>query len=128
MLQLFHQPLFRHVVVLLAIVGLLVYCMDKSRQNQRTRNTLFNCVYVLYAAAVVKMLQVIDAVLGAWLFSYAQIAGLLFVVLAIIVYWRRFPKQDDIPHNQIFRAVGWLVLFFTAVLQLAFLVLSFSQH
>ena len=63
MMQLFHNPLFRHVVLFLAIVLLMVFCIDKSRQNQRTRNALYNCIYVLYGAAVLKLIQVVDLML-----------------------------------------------------------------
>ena len=127
MLQLFHNPLFRHVVILLAIIGLIVYCVDKSRQNKRTRNTLYNCIYVLYAGAVVKALQVIEAVRGPWHFFFNQLTGLLFVAVGILVYWRWFHKQKDIPYNSFFWMLGWFSLIIALVLQLGFVVLAHAQ-
>lgn len=127
MLQLFHNPIFRHVVILLAFIGLIVYCIDKSRQNQRTRNALYNCIYVLYASSVVKALQLIDAIRGPWHLLVNQLVGLVLVAVAVFVYWRWFTRQKDIPYNTIFWNLGWIILIFVIAFELCFLVLAFTR-
>lgn len=123
MMQLFHNPLFRHVVLFLAIVLLMVFCIDKSRQNQRTRNALYNCIYVLYGAAVLKLIQVVDLMLPLHL-ALCQTAGLLLAVVAALAYWRWVKPQPDIPYNRVFYWMGWGVLACTLLLQAAFLYLA----
>ena len=123
MLHIFQNPLFRHVVLFLAITLLMVFCIDKSRQNRRTRNALYNCVYVLYAGAILKLLQIVDLMLPLN-FILCQAIGLLLAVVAAVVYWRWLKPQADIPYNKIFYWVGWGVLACTFLMQAAFLCLS----
>ncbi len=123
MSQLFSHPLFRNVLLFLAIVVLMVFCIDKSRQNKRTRNTLYNCVYVLYPGAVLKLVQIIDLMLPLN-FLLCQIIGLVLVVLALVCYWRYLKPQHDIPYNNIFYWLGWLVMGIAVVLQVAFFVMA----
>lgn len=114
-------------MILLAFIGLIVYCIDKSRQNQRTRNALYNCIYVLYAASVVKALQLIDAIRGPWHLLVNQLVGLVLVAVAVFVYWRWFTRQKDIPYNTIFWNLGWIILIFVIAFELCFLVLAFTR-
>ena len=122
-----YHPLFREGVVLAAIILLAVFCIDKSRQNQRTRNALYNCIYVLYAASVVKALQLIDAIRGPWHLLVNQLVGLVLVAVAVFVYWRWFTRQKDIPYNTIFWNLGWIILIFVIAFELCFLVLAFTR-
>ena len=39
-IEVLQAPLFRHFVIFLALAGLMVYCIDKSKQNKRTRHAL----------------------------------------------------------------------------------------
>ena len=103
-----YNPLFREAMILLAVVVLIVFCFDKSRQNTRTRNALYNCVYPLYGLAVVRAVQLLQHVMG---YSLLYVALALGIILgAAFAYWRFFPPQRDIPHNTFFRIVGWAVL------------------
>ena len=122
-MQIIYNPLFRNVVLFLAIVVLMVFCIDKSRQNQRTRNALYNCVYVLFAGAVLKLIQIVDLMLP-FDFLECQMMGLVVIVLAMIGYWRFLRPQDDIPYNKVFYWMGWGVLACTLLLQMAFLYLA----
>ena len=108
-MQILYNPLFRNVVLFLAIVVLMVFCIDKSRQNKRTRNALYNCVYVLFAGAVLKLIQIVDLLLPFG-FLERQMMGLAVMVMAVIGYWRFLKPQDDIPFNKVFYWLGWIVL------------------
>ena len=122
-MQIIYNPLFRNVVLFLAIVVLMVFCIDKSRQNQRTRNALYNCVYVLFAGAVLKLIQIVDLMLP-FDFLECQMMGLVVIVLAMIGYWRFLRPQDDIPYNKVFYWLGWIVLGVSMALQVAFFVMA----
>ena len=122
-MQIIYNPLFRNVVLFLAIVVLTVFCIDKSRQNQRTRNALYNCVYVLFAGAVLKLIQIVDLMLP-FDFLECQMMGLVVIVLAMIGYWRFLRPQDDIPYNKVFYWLGWIVLGVSMALQVAFFVMA----
>ena len=122
-MQILYNPLFRNVVLFLAIVVLMVFCIDKSRQNKRTRNALYNCVYVLFAGAVLKLIQIVDLLLPFG-FMERQMMGLAVMVMAVIGYWRFLKPQDDIPFNKVFYWLGWIVLGVSVVLQVAFFVMA----
>ena len=122
-MQIIYNPLFRNVVLFRAIVVLMVFCIDKSRQNQRTRNALYNCVYVLFAGAVLKLIQIVDLMLP-FDFLECQMMGLVVIVLAMIGYWRFLRPQDDIPYNKVFYWLGWIVLGVSMALQVAFFVMA----
>ena len=122
-MQILYNPLFRNVVLFLAIVVLMVFCIDKSRQNKRTRNALYNCVYVLFAGAVLKLIQIVDLMLP-FDFLECQMMGLVVIVLAMIGYWRFLRPQDDIPYNKVFYWLGWIVLGVSMALQVAFFVMA----
>lgn len=121
-MQILYNPLFRNVVLFLAIVLLMVFCIDKSRQNKRTRNALYNCVYVLFAGAVLKLIQIVDLLLPFGLLE-RQMMGFAVVAMAVIGYWRFLKPQDDIPYNNVFYWLGWVVLAVSMVLQVAFLAM-----
>ncbi len=118
----FYHPVFRSAVVFLAIVLLMVFCFDKSRQNQHTRNALYNCVYPLYAGAVVKGTQLIDTVMGVSVLS--QVVALAVVLLSAVGYARWMKPRPEIPYNRLFYLCGWLFLGFGILLQIGFLVLA----
>lgn len=122
-MQILYNPLFRNVVLFLAIVVLMVFCIDKSRQNKRTRNALYNCVYVLFAGAVLKLIQIVDLLLPFG-FMERQMMGLAVMVMAVIGYWRFLKPQDDIPFNKVFYWLGWIVLGVSVALQVAFFVMA----
>ncbi|MBQ6229177.1 MAG: hypothetical protein IJK08_11555 [Prevotella sp.] len=122
-MQILYNPLFRNVVLFLAIVVLMVFCIDKSRQNKRTRNALYNCVYVLFAGAVLKLIQIVDLLLPFG-FLERQMMGLAVMVMAVIGYWRFLKPQDDIPFNKVFYWLGWIVLGVSVALQVAFFVMA----
>ena len=122
-MQILYNPLFRNVVLFLAIVVLMVFCIDKSRQNKRTRNALYNCVYVLFAGAVLKLIQIVDLLLPFG-FLERQMMGLAVMVMAVIGYWRFLKPQDDIPFNNVFYWLGWIVLGVSVALQVAFFVMA----
>jgi len=103
-----YNPLFREALLLVAVVGLIVFCIDKSRQNKRTRQTLYNCIYPLYGAAAVKAVQFLEHAIGyTWIYV---VAAFLLLVVAVLAYWRLLPPQSDIAYNRPFRIIGWLVL------------------
>ena len=110
-------------MLFLAIVVLMVFCIDKSRQNKRTRNALYNCVYVLFAGAVLKLIQIVDLLLPFG-FLERQMMGLAVMVMAVIGYWRFLKPQDDIPFNKVFYWLGWIVLGVSVALQVAFFVMA----
>ena len=122
-MQILYNPLFRNVVLFFAIVVLMVFCIDKSRQNKRTRNALYNCVYVLFAGAVLKLIQIVDLLLPFG-FLERQMMGLAVMVMAVIGYWRFLKPQDDIPFNKVFYWLGWIVLGVSVALQVAFFVMA----
>jgi hypothetical protein len=125
-MQLFQNPLFRDVILFLAIVLLIVFCVDKSRQNVRTRNALYNCVYALYGAAVVKLIQILDKLMD---FGWGcQVMGLAIVAGAAMAYAKWLGPKDDIPYNQLFRSIGWLILLLTAIMQMGFLYLALVRQ
>ena len=115
--------MFRNVVLFLAIALLMVFCIDKSRQNKRTRNALYNCVYVLYAGAVLKLIQIVDLLLPLN-FLLCQVMGIVLALLAMVGYWRWVKPQPDIPYNKIFYWVGWGVLGCSFLMQAAFLYMA----
>lgn len=124
-MEIFHNPVFRECILILAIVVLIIFCIDKSRQNQRTRQALYNCIYPLYGAAVLKTVMLTDSVMGFSLMSHTT--GLAIVLLAMIAYWRFFPPKEDISFNSIFRYIGWIVLAIAAAMQTFFLVYTWRQ-
>ena len=125
-MALFYHPVFRNVVIFLAVVMLMVFCFDKSRQNRRTRNALYNCVYPLYAAAVAKAGQVIDSILGVSVMSEAL--SLAVVALSVFGYAKWMRRKADIPYNNLFYYCGWLFLAVVALIQLGFLFLALSKQ
>ena len=123
MSQLFGNLLFRHLLIFLSIVVLMVFCFDKSRQNVRTRNALYNCVYALYAGALVKLLQIVDLFLPFGLLA-CQVTGLVVLAVAALAYWRWLKPQPDIPHNGVFYWLGWATIGLALMLQVGFLCLA----
>ena len=119
-----YHPVFRNVVVFLAVVLLIVFCIDKSRQNKRTRNALYNCIYPLYAAAVAKAGQVVDSIMGVS--SASETVSLVIVVLSVFGYAKWMRRKDDIPYNSLFYYCGWLFLVIVALSQVGFLVLALA--
>lgn len=118
----FHHSLFREAILLAAIILLGVYCIDKSRQNQRTRNTLYNCIYILYGAAVAKTVQMVGYV---WQFGMLrETMGLLLTIGATWGYAKWFKPQLDIPYNKWFRMVGWGVMVMLVLVQVCMVLLS----
>ena len=118
-MSLIHHPLVREALFLLSIVVLIVFCFDKSRQNRRTRNALYNCVYPLYGSAILKAAQLVAALVPQ---GWGNYAALLVVVLSLPAYWRWFKPQPDIPYNRLFYSIGWVVL---AILIAFYLALFF---
>lgn len=125
-MQVLQNPLFRHFVIFLAFAALMVFCIDKSRQNERTRNTLYNCVYVLYPGAVMKLVQIVDLLLPFHV-VVCQIMGLVLIGVAMVGYWKYLRPQEDIPFNSIFYKLGWIVLVLAVILQVGFLVMALMQ-
>ena len=113
-----HRPIVQEVIIIVAMVVLLVFCIDKSRQNQRTRQALYNCIYPLYGAAVFKTVMLTDSLMGFNLWGHA--VGLLLTIMAMLAYWFFFKVQEDIKYNKFFRNIGWLVLAVCAVMQACF--------
>ena len=114
------RPILQEVILILAMAMLIVFCIDKSRQNQRTRQTLYNCIYPVYGAVVFKAVMLLDSIIGFNLWGH--VAGLLLCALAMLAYLRFFKKQEDIKYNTLFRYIGWLVLTICAVMQTYFIV------
>lgn len=121
-MSLIHHPLVREALFLLSIVVLIVFCFDKSRQNRRTRNALYNCVYPLYGSAILKAAQLVAALVPQ---GWGNYAALLVVVLSLPAYWRWFKPQPDIPYNRLFYSIGWVVL---AILIAFYLALIFMTR
>ncbi len=121
-----YHPLFRETVILAAIILLAVYCWDKSRQNQRTRNALYNCVYVLYGAAVAKAIQLIEhnCPQGIW----RETLALVIIATAAWGYAKWLKPQKDIPYNKVFWLMGWVVLAILLIIQAALLVLMGAKR
>ena len=115
-----HRTITQEIVIIIAMALLLVFCIDKSRQNQRTRQALYNCIYPLYGAAVFKTVMLIDTLMGFNLWGHA--VGLLLSLLAILAYWRFFTQQKDIRYSKLFWYIGWVVLIVCAVMQTCFVV------
>ncbi len=115
-----HHPIFREILLILAIVVLIIFCIDKSRQNLRTRQALYNCIYPLYATAVFKTVMLVDTAIGFNIESH--IVGFVVALLATFAYWRLFPARDDINYNKIFRYIGWLVIAICVFMQATFVV------
>lgn len=120
-----YHPVFRSTVVLIAIIGLMVFCVDKSRQNRRTRNALYNCIYPLYVSAAVKAGDTLDLILAGG--GRNLLADLLVAVAALAVYGWLIKPQADIPYNKLFYWVGWGALIFNAVARAAFLALQYMN-
>ena len=125
MMQLFHNPLFRHVVLFLAIVLLMVFCIDKSRQNQRTRNTLYNCIYVLYGAATAQFVRLLAILIPQSL--WREGLAIVIIVLAMVGYGRWLKPQHDIPWNSLFRTIGWGVMAVLLIVQAVALAMVAAQ-
>ena len=121
-----YHPLFRETVILAAIILLAVYCWDKSRQNQRTRNALYNCIYVLYGAAVGKAIQLMEHISqpGVW----GEALKLMLVIAATWGYAKWIKQQNDIPYNKIFWMLGWGVLAILLLMQAALLVIMAANR
>ena len=113
-----HRPILQEVILIIALALLIIFCIDKSRQNQRTRQALYNCIYPVYGAAVFKSVMLLDSIIGFNLWGH--VAGLLLCLLAMLTYWRFFKNQEDIKYNTFFRYVGWAVLAICAVMQAFF--------
>ena len=113
------RPILQEVILIVAMAMLIVFCFDKSRQNQRTRQTLYNCIYPVYGAVVFKTVMLVDSILGFNLWGH--IAGLLLTLLGMLAYWRFFKNQEDIKYNTLFRYIGWFVLVVCAVMYVLFL-------
>lgn len=121
-----YHPLFREAVILAAIILLAVYCWDKSRQNQRTRNALYNCVYVLYGAAVGKAMQFAEhaCTQGVW----REALALFLIAAAAWGYAKWLKPQHDIPYNKVFWLLGWAVLAILLIMQAALLVMTAAKR
>ena len=123
-MSLFYHPLFREIVILVAILGLMVFCVDKSRQNRRTRNALYNCIYPLFAGAVIKGEQLVGMLIPEGVLSH--VAGILIVGLGMLIYGRFLQPQKDIPYNKLFYMLGWIVMGF--LMCFLVMVFFFSSH
>lgn len=113
--------MFRDAVMLAAIIVLGVFCVDKSRQNQRTRNALYNCIYVLYGAALAKAIQFLGHACPLGIASEA--VAFVLVIAAAWGYARWFKPQQDIPYNNFFRMLGWSILALLFMIQTGLLLL-----
>ncbi len=104
----------------LAIVVLIIFCIDKSRQNKRTRWALYNCVYPLYGSAVFKAIQLMEL-----LFPFGWRRGMACLAVAVvgaILYPLLFKPQTDIPYNRLFRMVGWGVVIAAIVMEVVVMI------
>ncbi|MBO4607829.1 MAG: hypothetical protein J5682_08020 [Prevotella sp.] len=125
-MSLFYHPLFREIVILVAILGLMVFCVDKSRQNRRTRNALYNCIYPLFAGAVIKGEQIIGMLMHESILS--NVAGIVVVAAGLIIYGRFLQPQRDIPYNKLFYTLGWIVMGFLMCFLTILLYFSIRDH
>ena len=125
-MSLFYHPLFREIVILVAILGLMVFCVDKSRQNRRTRNALYNCIYPLFAGAVIKGEQIIGMLMHESILS--NVAGIVVVALGMLIYGRFLHPQRDIPYNKLFYSLGWIVMGFLMCFLTILLYFSIRDH
>ncbi len=98
----------------------MVFCLDKSRQNRRTRNTLYNCIYPLHASAVIKSVQMVSHLLQQGLLQH--LAGLAITLLGMGLYYYFLKPQADIPYNRLFYLLGWFAQGALALLMVLFLV------
>lgn len=125
-MSLFHHPLFRELVILVAILGLMVFCVDKSRQNRRTRNALYNCIYPLFAGAVIKGEQLVGMLMRESVLS--NVAGIVVVAVGMLIYGRFLHPQRDIPYNKLFCTLGWIVMGFLMCFLTILLYFSIRDH
>lgn len=98
----------RWLVLVVALVVLIVFCKDKSRQNMRTRNALYNCIYPVYASIVLFLCRIAAFVVS----DYYWIGAACFIIsfLGLMVYLRHFRRQRDIPFNTLFWLVGLVIV------------------
>ena len=120
-----YHPLFREGVVLAAIILLAVFCIDKSRQNERTRNTLYNCIYVLYGAATAQFVRLLAILIPQSL--WREGLAIVVIVLAMVGYGRWLKPQRDIPWNSLFRTIGWGVMAVLLIVQAVALAMVAAQ-
>ena len=125
-MSLFYHPLFREIVILVAILGLMVFCVDKSRQNRRTRNALYNCIYPLFAGAIIKGEQIVGMLMRESILS--NVMGILVVGLGLLIYGRFLHPQRDIPYNKLFYMLGWIVMGFLMCFLAILLYFSIRDH
>lgn len=125
-MSLFYHPLFREIVILVAILGLMVFCVDKSRQNRRTRNALYNCIYPLFAGAVIKGEQIVEMLMHGSVMNH--VAEILVAGLGLLIYLRFLQPQKDIPYNKLFYTLGWIVMGFLICFYALLLYFSIRDH
>ena len=105
---LFIHPAVASAATLLSLVVLLVFCLDKSRQNRRTRIALYNCIYPIYGACAFTAAQLADELVNDAYWSGA--AWVIISVMGMMIYLRFFRRQHDLPFNALFWAIGLAIL------------------
>lgn len=105
---LFIHPAVASAATLLSLVVLLVFCLDKSRQNRRTRIALYNCIYPIYGACAFTATQMVDEMVNDAYWSGA--AWVIISVMGMMIYLRFFKRQHDLPFNILFWSVGLAIL------------------
>ena len=119
------RPILQEVILILAMAMLIVFCIDKSRQNQRTRNTLYNCIYVLYGAATAQFVRLLAILIPQSL--WREGLAIVVIVLAMVGYGRWLKPQRDIPWNSLFRTIGWGVMAVLLIVQAVALAMVAAQ-
>lgn len=105
---LFIHPAVASAATLLSLVVLLVFCLDKSRQNRRTRIALYNCIYPIYGACAFTATQMVDEMVNDAYWSGA--AWVIISVMGMMIYLRFFRRQHDLPFNTLFWMIGLAIL------------------
>ena len=105
---LFIHPAVASAATLLSLAVLLVFCLDKSRQNRRTRIALYNCIYPIYGACALTAAQLADELVSDAYWSGA--AWVIVSVMSMMIYLRFFKRQHDLPFNTLFWLIGLAIV------------------